>query len=191
MPALQVATLVTGVLLLLVTVGDLSGMLGSQPAPMQLAAPIAQDAAPEPQAAMPQDQEQEQVSEAFPLLTATAAAAPALSAAQTAEPQDAAGFAQGGTNATDDASDQMSESDEAPRTAARAIPTSAAAAAVTQAIPTPGVENPAVSTDATGSGNAGASGRPSRVRIAQIALAALLLWLIVSMAGVRWIRRLR
>lgn len=196
MPALQVATLVTGVLLLLVTVGDLSGMLGSQPAPMQLAAPIAPDAAPAPPpAAMPQEQEQDQkqASEAFPLLTATAAVAAAAPApAPTAEPQEAAGFAQGGTNAADDASDQMSESDDAPRTAARAIPTSAAAAAVTQAIPTPGVENPAVSTDATGSDNAGGgSGRPSLVRIAQFALAALLLWLIVSMAGVRWIRQLR
>jgi hypothetical protein len=194
MPALQVATLVTGVLLLLVTVGDLSGMLGTEPAPMQLAAPVAQDAAHEaPMVAVPQepvpDQEQEQASESIPLLTATAAPA---AAAPAPAPQDAAGFAQGGTNSTDSASDQVSESDYAPQAAARAIPTSAAAAAVTQAIPTPGVENPAVSSGATGSESAGTGhGRPSLVRIAQIALVALLLWLIVSMAGVQWIRRLR
>ena len=122
---MQIATLVTGVLLLLVTVGDLSGMLGSQPAPMQLAAPVAQDAAPEaPMAAEPQES-LEQESAPLPLLTATAAAAPAMAPA--AAPDDAAGFAQGGTNLADDASDQMSESDDAARMA-RAIPTSAAAA---------------------------------------------------------------
>jgi hypothetical protein len=190
MPALQVATLVTGVLLLLVTVGDLSGMLGTEPAPMQLTAPVAQDTAPQaPMAAVPQEQEQAQVNEAIPLLTATAAAAPAAPAPA---PQDAAGFAQGGTNSTDDASDQVSESEDAPRVVARAIPTSASVAAVTQAIPTPGVENPAVGAGATGSDSAGnGTGRPSLVRVAQIALAALLLWLVVSMAGVQWIRRLR
>lgn len=125
----------------------------------------------------------------MPLLTATAAPA---AAAPAPAPQDAAGFAQGGTNSADDASDQVLESDEAPQTAARAIPTSAAAAAVTQAIPTPGVENRALGTGAPGSDSArDGNGRPSVVRIAQIALAALLLWLVVSMAGVQWIRRLR
>jgi hypothetical protein len=191
MPGLQVATLVTGVLLLLVTVGDLSGLLGSQPAPMQLAAPVAQDADSEaPMAAAPQEsleQTQEQESAPIPLLTATAAAAPA---AAPALPDDAAGFAQGGTNSADDASDQVSESDDAPRMAARAIPTSATAA-VTQAIPTPGVENPTVSTGATESGSTSGNERPTLVRIVQIALALLLGWLVVSMAGVQWIRRLR
>lgn len=192
MPGLQVATLVTGVLLLLVTVGDLSGMLGSQPAPMQLAAPVAQDAAPEaPIAAAPQESlQQEQESAPIPLLTATAAAAPAVPPA--ALPDDAAGFAQGGTNSADDASDQMSESDDAARPAARAIPTSAAAASVTEAIPTPGVANPAVSTGTTGSESTGGNERPTlTVRTVQLGLAFLLLWLVVSMAGVQWIRRLR
>ena len=62
---------------------------------------------------------------------------------------------------------------------------------MTEAIPTPGVENPAVSTGTTGSDSSVGSERPSLVRIVQIALAALLLWLVVSMAGVQWIRRLR
>jgi hypothetical protein len=74
--------------------------------------------------------------------------------------------------------------------AARAIPTSATAA-VTQAIPTPGVENPTVSTGATESGSTSGNERPTLVRIVQIALALLLGWLVVSMAGVQWIRRLR
>lgn len=197
MPTLQVATLVTGVLLLLVTAGDLSGMLGTEPAPMQLAAPVAQDAAPESaMATVPQEQalESESAQELapLPLLTATAAAAPAMAPAPA--PDDAAGFAQGGTNSADDASDQVSESDDAPRAAARAIPTSAAAASVTEAIPTPGVENSAASTGASATGSDSASdenGRPSWVRTAQIALAFLLGWLVVSMAGVQWIRRLR
>ncbi len=187
MPGLQVATLVTGVLLLLVTVGDLSGMLSSQSAPMQLAAPEAQEAAFAPTLA-PQEPEQEMAP--LPLLTATAAPA---AAAPAPDPQDAAGFAQGGTNSADDASDQVSESDDAPRAVARAIPTGAAAA-VTQAIPTPGVENSAVSTNTGATGNASAkdgSERPSWVRTAQLALAFLLAWLVVSMAGVQWIRRLR
>lgn len=191
MPGMQVAALMTGVLLLLVTVGDLSGILGTEPAPMQLAAPVTQDAAPEaPMAAQPQDSlAQEQERAPIPLLTATVAAAPAMAPA--AAPDDAAGFAQGGTNSADDASDQVSESDDAARTAARAISTSAAAASVTEAIPTPGVANPAVSTGTTGSESTVGSERPPLVRIVQIVLAVLLLWLVVNMAGVRWLRRLR
>lgn len=188
MPALQVAALVTGVLLLLITVGDLSGFVGQEPAAVQLAAPTALAEAP-PLEALPADSGDSSA----PM----AAIAPDSDAVQAPAPAPEAAFQQaadeaGGTFGASSASDEVSEREELARSVPRLAATSVAAASVTQAIPTPGAATTAVDSAAPeGAATAADDGSPSRLRIVQLALALILAWLVVSMAGARWIRRLR
>jgi hypothetical protein len=189
LPGLHAAALVVGALLLLVTVGDLTGLMpGSRQAvqPMQLAAPPA----PVAQATLapivvPEEAE-------FP---APAAMAPAdgdaagtsafLGETSMQEAADESNGTAGGNSASEGV---MADTARAPRSAA-----TVAAAAVTSAVPTaaaasamePAASEPAAATTSE------SSGQPSRMRIVQIALALLLAWLVVSIAGLRWVRRLR
>jgi hypothetical protein len=198
---MQVAAMVVGALLLLVTVGDLQGIVPQAPSPMQLAAPTAaaelpQAAiAPAPQAAptatlMPvlaaavsEDQEERQAEPAV-----DGAAPPAPAAFETAFQQPPSGS--GGTERANSASEEMPADAEPARPAARVVATRAVAA-VTQAIPTPGAANAPAGTgdSSTASATQSTGAQPSRLRIVQLALALLLAWLIVSIAGLRWVRR--
>jgi hypothetical protein len=184
---MQVAAMIVGALLLLVTVGDLSGMMPNGTSPMQLAAPTA--AAELPQAAVP----------APP--TAQPEVATDQSAVDGAEPPAPAAFettfeqapsATGGTESDESASQEMLAANSPAQPMPRMVATSAAAAAVTQAIPTPAAKAPAgepVSTRAATAASESAE-QPSRMRLVQIALALLLAWLVVTIAGLRWVRRL-
>lgn len=186
---MQVAAMVVGALLLVVTVGDLRGFAPQAPSPMQLAAPTAaaelppQAAMPAPQPAESQDQEQSAAIDG--------AAPPAPAAFETAFQQ--APSASGGTESADSASQEILADTEPARPAARAVATSPVAAAVTQAIPTPGAADASGGTGVARTTAAPATAAneapPSRMRIVQLALALLLAWLIVSIAGLRWVRR--
>jgi hypothetical protein len=178
LPGLQAAAMVIGALLLLVTSSDLFGM-PPQPAawldepeaaPMgYLATSASLPAQPVPTAALEPD-----------AAVAPPAAAPEREAAAgiAAEQSD-------GTFSDDGASEEVPAGDELARTAP-AYATSAAIAAVTQAVPTPGVaaREPA---DA----EAADPNEPSRLRLVQIALAFALAWLVVSVVGLRWVRGVR
>jgi hypothetical protein len=183
LPGLHVAAMVTGILLLLVTAGDLSGFIGSEPASMQLAAPTAlADAAPP--------------MEALPATGSEPSAPQAALAPMPAGESDLEASADGASGTFGDAgaSDEVSEGEELARSVPRLAATSMAAAAVTQAIPTPGTGAPVADSAAPGSlaaTQASSDGQPSRLRIVQLALALILAWLVVSIAGARWLRRLR
>ncbi len=189
MSALHVAALMAGVLLLLVTVGDLTGIIGSAPASMQLAAPttVAEEA---PREALP-------AMDSAPSAP-MAAVAPDAEADMAPAPAPASSFQEsaadsGGTFGAVSASDEVSEGQELARVPPRLAATSNAAASVTQAIPTPGAGSGAepAATGGTDLAQTAADGQPSRLRIVQLALALILAWLVVSIAGARWIRRLR
>ena len=183
---MQAAAMIVGTLLLLVTVGDLSGVMPGEAPPMQLAAPTAAAALPTPtmlplpQAAAP--------NAATDQSTVDGVAAPPPAALETARQQEPA--AAGGTENDESASQQMlaANGPTQPRLAA-----TRAAAAVTQAIPTPGATSGAApeSTARTAAPATDTGGRPSGIRLLQFALALLLAWLVVSIAGLRWVRRLR
>ena len=171
LPGLQVVAMVTGVLLLLVTVGDWRGLSGDL-APQQLVAPTAaaglpaeqaMPAPPAPAAAFQADEESKQ-----PVTTSD------------------------GTNLADSASQDMSEQSVS-RSAAIST-ASAGAAAVTQPLAGADSAPAAVATVTPQSQDTAtaASGREpgSRLRLVQIALFAILAWLIVTIAGLRWVRRL-
>jgi anti-sigma factor RsiW len=170
LPGLQIAAMVAGVLLLLVTVGDWRGFSGDL-SPQQFAAPTAA-------AGLPAEQE-------IP-------AAPAPNAAFQPEMDNEQAFTTSdGTNVADSASEEVSE-----RSVSRAAvvsTSSAGAAAVTQ--PLSGADNApaAVSTVTPGDAETTASSREpgSRLRLVQIALFAILAWLVVTIVGLRWVRRLR
>lgn len=170
LPGLQVAAMVTGVLLLLVTVGDWRGFSGNL-GPQQLVAPtaaaglpaeVAPPAAPAPNAAFQAEMDREQ-----PITTSD------------------------GTNLVDSASEEVSE-ETASRSAAIST-ASTGAAAVTQ--PLSGVDTApaAVSTVTPSESDPTVSGSEpgSRLRLVQIALFAILAWLVVTVVGLRWVRRLR
>jgi hypothetical protein len=172
LPGLQVAAMVTGVLLLLVTVGDwrsFSGNLGQQ----QLVAPTAAAGLPAEEAPM---------------------AAPAPNAAfQADSDSEMPAVTSDGTNLADSASQEMSE-----QSASRSLAISTAssgAAAVTQPLAggEPASAPAAVSTVTAGEQDRAESEREpgSRLRLVQIALFAILAWLIVTIVGLRWVRRLR
>jgi hypothetical protein len=169
LPGLQVAAMVAGVLLLLVTVGDWRGFSGDL-SPQQFAAPTAA-------AGLPAEQ--------------VPAAAPAPNAAfQTEMDSEQPVTTSDGTNRVDSASQELSEQ-SASRSAVVAT-RSAGAAAVTQ--PLTGADTaPAVSTVTVESAESAVSGREpgSRLRLVQIALFAILAWLVVTIVGLRWVRRLR
>jgi hypothetical protein len=181
LPGLQAAAMVIGALLLLVTSSDLFGMPPQpadwldepEPVPMEfLAAPPPELAQPVPTAALAPDAD-----------LAPPAAAPENEAAAGIVADQA-----GGTVSDDSASEQVLTGDE-PVRSAPAYATSAAIAAVTEAVPTPGslAREPAAATEAREPDE----GEPSRLRLVQIALAFALAWLVVSIVGLRWVRGVR
>jgi hypothetical protein len=180
--------MIVGTLLLLVTVGDLSGLMPGEPPAMQLAAPTAAAALPTP-TMLPAPQAG--LSEAATDQAATdGVVAPPPGAFETAlqeEPR-----AGSGTEREKSASEQMLAANGPAQPRPRSVATSAAAA-VTQAIPTPGASGAAAEPTARTAAPAGTDngGRPSWIRLLQFALALLLAWLVVSIAGLRWVRRLR
>jgi cobalamin biosynthesis Mg chelatase CobN len=154
---------VTGVLLLLVTVGDWRGFSGNL-APQQFAAPTAAAGIPAEQAPP---------------------AAPAPNAAFLTETDNEFAVATSdGTNLANSASQEVS-GQSASRSAAIST-ASAGAAAVTQPL---GGADTAQATAAT-EAPAGERESGSRMRLVQIALFAILAWLIVTIVGLRWVRRL-
>ncbi|MFT4037102.1 MAG: zf-HC2 domain-containing protein [Thermomicrobiales bacterium] len=179
LPGLQIVAMVTGVLLLLVTVGDWRGM-SPDLSPQNLAAPTAAAGLPvaqAPQVAMPQE------------------SLPAFSASD-------------GTNLVDSASQDVSEgvvgrsgavstAGAGAASVSRAIggsesgPTAEKAAEsgqVDSAAPAaPAAEPAPAASDTASPVNQG----PSRLRLIQLALLAILLWLVVTIVGMRWLRRLR
>jgi ferric-dicitrate binding protein FerR (iron transport regulator) len=170
LPGLQVAAMVAGVLLLLVTVGDWRGFSGDL-APQQFAAPTAA-------AGLPTEQ--------------LAPAAPAPNAAVLPEADsEQADTTSDGTNLANSASQEMSE--QSFSRSAVVSTASTGAAAVTQ--PLAGVDTApgAVATVTPGDAESTVSGRGpgSRLRLVQIALFAILAWLVVTIVGLRWVRRLR
>jgi hypothetical protein len=170
LPGLQVAAMVAGVLLLLVTVGDWRGFSGDL-SPQQLAAPTAAAGLPAEQAPP---------------------AAPAPNAALQANVDSEQAFTTSdGTNLADSASQEMSERSVSRSSVVSTVSTGAAA--VTQ--PLGGAESApaAVSTVTPEDAETTVSGREpgSRLRFVQIALFAILAWLVVTIVGLRWVRRLR
>lgn len=170
LPGLQVAAMVAGVMLLLVTVGDWRGFSGDL-APQQLVAPTAAaglpaeqapPVAPAPNAAFQADMESEQ-----PVTTSN------------------------GTNLADSASQDTSE--QSVSRSAVISTASTGAAAVTQPLAGANTAPAAVSTVSPNESELTASGREpgSRLRLVQIALFAILAWLVVTIVGLRWVRRLR
>lgn len=170
LPGLQAAAMVAGVLLLLVTVGDWRSFSGDL-SPQQLAAPTAAAgllaeeaplAAPAPNAAFMPTEDREQ------LVTTS-----------------------DGTNLADSASEEMSERSVSRSAIVSTVSTGAAA--VTQ--PLAGAERaPANASNVTAEdAEPAASGQAPgpRLRLVQVALIAILAWLIVTIAGLRWVRRLR
>jgi anti-sigma factor RsiW len=192
---LHVAAMVVGTLLLLVTAGDLTGFIDDPSSPMQLAAPTAAAGLPTPpQAAMPAPEAPQAVQEAPPpVADAVSESAPSsvVSAFQEAPAE------LRGTTDRDSASEEMLEAENLAQSAPRLRATVVGAAAVTQAIPTPGAESASAPStggtteNVTDSERAVSEEQPSRMRIVQLALGLLLAWLIVSIAGMRWVRRLR
>jgi hypothetical protein len=188
LPGLQAAAMVVGVLLLLVTTSDLMGMppqpaewLSDPEAPVQQldfrAAPapeLAPPAAPAPTAASDSD-----------AALAPASSNPAPSFKVASNPSQ-------GTTSGNSASEEMLKDAETANTSLSAG-TSAALAAVTRAVPTPGAGLARSSEPATGDADAPAApdAQPSRLRLAQLALAFALAWLIVTIVGLRWVRDLR
>jgi hypothetical protein len=173
LPGLHAAALVVGALLLLVTVGDLAGLSSSAPNVAELAAPTA----------LAESQPQQAV---MPAPVADNEAAPATgrtSAFLAAEPADGTGSGAG-----------ASEGVPAGEAAAPRLAATVAVASVTQAVssrqaPERQEANPAAAANAESAQPA--SGSPSRLRMLELTLAIVLAWLVVSIAGLRWIRRTR
>jgi hypothetical protein len=178
LPGLQAAAMVVGVLLLLVTTSDLIGM-PSQPAAWlsEPEAPVQQidpRAAPAPESVPPAAPAMEAASDS------DAALAPVSS-----NPSE-------GTTEGSNASDEVLEEAETANTAL-SVASSPALAAVTQAVPTPGAGLARSPEPATADADAPAAtdAQPSRLRLAQLALAFALAWLVVTIVGLRWVRGLR
>lgn len=179
LPGMQAMAMVIGALLLLVTSSDMFGM---PPQPREWldepqAAPMEFASAPPPQLA----RSVEPAAPASDAAVVQPAAAP--------ESESALGIAADQAEGTDDAdgaSQEVLTGDGL--TGAPAYATSAAIAAVTEAVPTPGAE---ASGSATGAEERTTGGEPSRLRLVQIALAFALAWLVVSIVGLRWVRGVR
>jgi hypothetical protein len=181
--------------LLLITAGDLLTL--SSPPRAQFAAPAALN---EPEAYPEQTQ-----ARALPVTVTAepamaAPAAPAESISPFERPRDAAvpapadeasdsfalpdsdaEFAADGTAADENASQGLL-AEEAPP--APQVMATAAVASVTQAVPTPMAAPGPTSADESAFG----AGQPSRLRMLQIGLAIALLWLVVSIVGLRRVR---
>jgi hypothetical protein len=73
------------------------------------------------------------------------------------------------------------------------VATSPALAAVTRAVPTPeaGLARSPETATADADAPAATDAQPSRLRLAQLALAFALAWLVVTIVGLRWVRGLR
>lgn len=169
LPGLQVAAMMAGVLLLLVTVGDWRGFSGDL-SPQQLAAPTAAAGLP--------------AEEALP-------AAPVPNTAFLPEAdREQAVTTSGGTNLADSASQEMSERSISRSAVVSTVSTGAAA--VTQPLAGADVAPAAVSTVTPEDAETAVSEREpgSRLRLVQIALFAILAWLVVTIVGLRWVRRL-
>jgi len=170
LPGLQVAAMVAGVLLLLVSVGDWRSFSGDL-SPQQLVAPTAAAGLPAEQAPP---------------------AAPAPNAAFLAEAdREQPVTTSDGTNLADSASEELSE-----QSVSRSAVMSTAntgAAAVTQPLAGADTAPAAVSTVTPNEAETTVTGREpgSRLRLVQIALFAILAWLVVTIVGLRWVRRLR
>jgi hypothetical protein len=186
---------VVGTLLLLVTAGDLTGFIDDPSSPMQLAAPTAAAGLPEPpQAAMPAAEAPQAAQEAPPPVAdaESDSARPGMVSAFQEAPVEMRG-----TTDRDSASEEMLEAENLAQSAPGLRATVVGAAAVTQAIPTPGAASApsggGTTEQVTASDSAASDEgeQPSRMRIVQLALGLLLAWLIVSIAGMRWVRRLR
>lgn len=170
LPGLQVAAMVAGVLLLLVTVGDWRGFSGDL-SPQQLAAPTAAAGLP--------------AEEAPP-------AAPAPNAAFLPDVDSEQAFTTSdGTNLADSASEEVSERSVSRSAVVSTVSTGAAA--VTQPLAGADTAPATVSTVTPEDAETTVSGREpgSRLRLVQIALFAILAWLVVTIVGLRWVRRLR
>jgi hypothetical protein len=188
LPGLQAAAMVVGVLLLLVTTSDLMGM---PPQPAEWLSdpevPVQQmefRAAPAPEAPPP----------AAPALEAGSDSDAALGpVSSNPEPSfRVASNPSEGTTSGDSASEEVLEDTETANTDL-SVATSAALAAVTRAVPTPGagfVRSPETAT-ADADAPAPTVAKPSRLRLAQLALAFALVWLVVTTVGLRWVRGLR
>jgi anti-sigma factor RsiW len=188
LPGLQAAAVVIGALLLLVTTSDLLGM-PPQPAEWlsEPGAPVQQldfRAAPAPESAPP----------AAPALEVAGDSDVALApVGSNSEPSfKGAANPSEGTTSDDSASEEMLEDAETANTGL-SVATSAALAAVTRAVPTPGAGLARSPETATADADAPAAtdAQPSRLRLAQLALAFALAWLVVTIVGLRWVRDLR
>ena len=73
------------------------------------------------------------------------------------------------------------------------VATSPALAAVTRAVPTPeaGLAQSPETVPVAAEAPAASGAQPSRLRLAQLALAFALAWLVVTIVGLRWVRGLR
>jgi hypothetical protein len=185
---LQAVAMVVGVLLLLVTTSDLMGM-PPQPAEWlsESEAPARQmdfRAAPPPEAAQPAP---------APAMESESGGDAALEPSSLNPDQSfrAASNPSEGTTDGGSASQEVLEDAETASTAG-SVATSAALAAVTQAVPTPaaGLARSPETTDDAGA-TASSGDQPSRLRLAQLVLAFALAWLVVSIVGLRWVRGLR
>jgi hypothetical protein len=176
LPGLQAAALVIGALLLLVTTSDLVGM-PPQPAEwLEPEAPVTQmefRAPPAPESAPPAAPAPEVATDS------DAALAPASSNSEPAR-----GLASNSSEGTTDGASASQEVLEEAETAdtALSVATSPALAAVTRAVPTPGAGLARSPETATADADAPAAtdAQPSRLRLAQLALAFALAWLVVS-----------
>jgi hypothetical protein len=190
LPALHAAALVTGVLLLRVTVGDMTGIARPEQAAVQLVAPTAAAGIPTMTAIVEPPPESDS-------LQAPAAAPAARDGETESPPEGIAAFQEPaddtvGTNRADGASEGVPEQAEMARSAPRVLATSVTVASVTRAIPTPSAAKAPTGGAASDSGTAepaASEASPSRLRIAQLALGLILAWLVVSIVGLRWVRR--
>ena len=186
LPGLQAVAVVIGALLLLVTTSDLMGM-PPQPAEwLSDEAPVTQmdfRAAPAPAPAQP----------SVPALGAASdrnAAGPGSSNAETSF-RVPANPAQGTTDGDSASQEVLGDAQTANK--AFGVATGPALAAVTRAVPTPAAglaQGPETATGDAGS-PAATPAQPSRLRLAQLALAFALAWLVVTIVGLRWVRGLR
>jgi hypothetical protein len=188
LPGLQAAAMVIGALLLLVTTSDLVGM------PPQPAEWLAEPEAPVTQMEFRAPPAPEPAQASAPALEAAsdrdAALPPASSNPETSFR--AASNPSEGTTDGDSASQGMREDAEIATTAFSAA-TGPALAAVTRAVPTPAAglaQSPETAT-ADADAPAATGVQPSRLRLAQLALAFALAWLVVTIVGLRWVRGLR
>jgi|SRR5215207_1101923 len=187
LPGLQAVAVVIGALLLLVTTSDLMGM-PPQPAEwLSEEAPVKQmdfRAAPAPAPVQPSAPALEAASDR------DAALDPAGSNAETSF--GVASNPSEGTTDGDSASQEVLGNAETANKAS-SVATSPVLAAVTSAVPTSGAGLAQSPETATGDADAPAAtdAQPSRLRLAQLALAFALAWLVVTIVGLRWVRGLR